>query len=600
MNGSRHEAITHVLALIAVAVILILAAAFVASSASAPSRKSQTAAACETINGQVYCGLGTGASLANTPGAPDNNAVISDNPEKEIISCPRGPIEVNYACSQEGKVGDTKTLLQNCRPGFEYTVNEVDKGILTVSIEPLLGGPSLEGCSVPPPRQCETGNAQAKWSANPQACRVIYCLGVNVAGGAKAGCFAAQGSKDEKLSEVAAKVRGNALGNLLAKLDTQEVDPAMTQLGISLEDSVVKAAFDNAETSIQQQIQKNDDAIRSIKEYAEGCGLVSCDAKEFSDTKAELTRLEQQNKDLSERIAGLAKTEVRLAPTPPERPTPPPETPPIVPPPPGPTTFPDLGGGPLGGAGGLGQLLQGLMKGLGGQQGQGSAPPPGNQNPQTPGTCTPQLVCTNNTLFSRNSQCVDVPMQQCPHGCTGNTCNQPPGAPTAQLSCQPQIADPGMTIAITWGCSAGISTASGFSTGGALSGATSTVVTAPPEGTNTVAFGLICTNQTLSSSASCTVQVTKPAIVLVANPDTVALNETSTIGWVTSGMEKCTVSSPDQLDFTERNASRTNINGVAETSPITETTDVFLTCTTLGGNIREATTTISVLGGGSE
>src|SRR3989344_8430897 len=418
MNGSRHEAITHVLALVAVAVVLILAAAFIASSVSAPSRSSQTAA--------------TSATTPTIGATAEDAAEITDNPQPVAANCPAlsASIIVRYGCYQKGKITDIKTLEQKCTPGFEYTVNE-SKGEITVTPEALPGGPSLAGCTVPPPPQCKTDGMSAKQSTSPAACRVIYCVGVDLTAGAKAGCFAAEGGSTEKVADVATKARETALGDLLSKLNAEEVDPAMTQLGISREDSVVKAAFDNAETSIQQQIQKNDDAIRSIKEYAEGCGLVTCEASasDLAAMRAEQSRLEQENKTLGERMSKLADAEKRLAPTPPERPTPPPETPPIVPPPPyNPNTFPgDLGGGPLGGGGGgLGQLLQGLMKGLGGQQGQGSAPPPGNQNPQTPGTCTPQLVCTNNTLYSRNSQCVDVPMQQCPHGCTGNACNQPP------------------------------------------------------------------------------------------------------------------------------------------------------------------------------
>jgi len=354
--------------------------------------------------------------------------------------------------------------------------------------------------------------------------------------------------------------------------------------------------------AFDEQITKQDAIVQQAKtDYEAAIDALARNpagaTSESVDTAEEqLRRAETQLRELNIQKNRLAAEQKTLVPIP--RPNP-------VPPGTDPGTrddiFSDLGGfgpggsGSLGGgAGGIGQLLQGLMKGLGGQQGQGGAPPPGNQNPQTPGTCAPQLVCTNNTLYSRNSQCVDVPMQQCPNGCSGNACAQTPGAPTAELSCQPQVADPGMTIAITWGCSAGVSTASGFSTGGALSGATSTAVSAPSGSTNTVAFGLVCSNQSLSSSASCTVQVAKPAIVLVANPDSVLLNDKATIGWVTSGMEKCTVSSPDQLDFTERNAARTNINGVAETSPITEMTEILLTCTTLGGNVREATSTISV------
>src|SRR3989344_5695409 len=152
-----------------------------------------------------------------------------------------------------------------------------------------------------------------------------------------------------------------------------------------------------------------------------------------------------------------------------------------------------------------------------------------------------------------------------------------------------------MTVAITWGCSEGVSVGSGFETGGNISGATSTVLTAPPTGANKVSFGLTCSNKGLSAPASCDVQVAKPAIVLVANPKEVKeFGDVSKIGWVTSSMKECVISSPQQADFTDRNATRTNVNGVAESSPITEVSDFVLTCTTLGGRTRHATPTVSV------
>src|SRR3989344_4475072 len=93
---------------------------------------------------------------------------------------------------------------------------------------------------------------------------------------------------------------------------------------------------------------------------------------------------------------------------------------------------------------------------------------------------------------------------------------------------------------------------SGFSTNEAISGSATTTLAAPPTATRTVNFGLTCINKGISSNASCTVQVAKPAIVLVANPKSVESGERASIGWVTASMKEngCVISSSNQPDFT--------------------------------------------------
>jgi hypothetical protein len=169
------------------------------------------------------------------------------------------------------------------------------------------------------------------------------------------------------------------------------------------------------------------------------------------------------------------------------------------------------------------------------------------------------------------------------------------GAPTATLSCQPKVADVGMTIGFSFSC--GNSTASagaGFDTNGALSG-TSTAIASAPSGATTATYTLTCVNLGVTASSQCTVQVGKASIVLVASPKKVHSGENSTIGWITAGMTSCVVSSPDQSDFTSRNAGITSVNGAATTSPITKTSVFYLNCDTIGGSSKQASTTIELL-----
>ena len=304
----------------------------------------------------------------------------------------------------------------------------------------------------------------------------------------------------------------------------------------------------------------------------------------------------------------------------------------------------------------LGSFTSGFMKGLTGMGGpsvnpQGQAPA-GNTTPQAPGTCSTSYVCGNNTLYYQQNNCVQQPMQQCQYGCSagatscspspqsqspygvgsnGQACPQPqtqpaasscttgtwqpqstngcsntswqcvPGTsggaqPVAQLSCQPQIADVGMSVAIAFGCqNATSAVGNGFDTSGSTSGSATAVIASPPVGANTANYALTCSNQTQqTASAQCSVQINKPTIVIVTNPSTVPSGSAATIGWVTTGMKSCVISSPNLPEFTAANVSNTSANGVATTPPLTTTANFLLHCQTLGGGIKDATTSLSV------
>lgn len=177
--------------------------------------------------------------------------------------------------------------------------------------------------------------------------------------------------------------------------------------------------------------------------------------------------------------------------------------------------------------------------------------------------------------------------------------------PTAQLSCQPLSAVSGSTVSFSYACAGGATdiAASGFPiTATTLSGNATTTIQKPAGG-NSVAYSLSCINKSVSpaatASAQCTVQVGNASIVLVATPDRVAQSETdttkkqSTIGWVTSGMQACTIADPDFSDWTSQQAGNTSVSGAATSPVITTTTTFTLTCTTLAGTT--ASSSVKVL-----
>lgn len=223
---------------------------------------------------------------------------------------------------------------------------------------------------------------------------------------------------------------------------------------------------------------------------------------------------------------------------------------------------------------------------------------------------TPPVGCTPNPQQNTCPAAPAQPTSGCANGswqpvrstlsngqqCTSNWQCVPSNAvqPTAELSCQPKIADAGMTIALSFACAnATDSTGYGFTTDNKTSGSTTTVLT-PPASSTAANFALSCTNQNLSARAECTVQIARPSIILVANPRVVRSGEGTTIGWITTGMKSCVVSSAQLPAFTTQNASNTSPNGMATISALTTDIDVQLSCTSLGGNVRTATTSVLI------
>ena len=177
--------------------------------------------------------------------------------------------------------------------------------------------------------------------------------------------------------------------------------------------------------------------------------------------------------------------------------------------------------------------------------------------------------------------------------CAANSAN----TPSATLSCQPQTANVGSLITISYSCAnATGSSGNGFSTSNQLSGSVTATVTTPSSDATSINYTLTCTNQKQAASAQCAVQVTQPSIVIVANPNAIAVGASSTIGWVTSGMQSCVVSSPDNSAFTSANALNLSINGIVQTPILTAPMTAVLTCQSTTGVTMRARAPISVGG----
>lgn len=236
------------------------------------------------------------------------------------------------------------------------------------------------------------------------------------------------------------------------------------------------------------------------------------------------------------------------------------------------------------------QLAQYQSAQYGGYSTAPTAPPPIQPTPCTPST---------------TQQCTSQPQQP-----AASTCNNGQWRPTyagscitswqcsnlgANLSCIPEVADVGTLLTLTYSCAQGTASGNGF-TASSSSGVATTTIATPPLGANTATYSLTCSNGTATSGAQCSVQVSQPNIVLVANPATVSAGNTSLLGWITTWMRSCIISAPADAAFTAQNASNTSVSGSVQTPALQRTTEFDLTCTTLSGNTRIASTTVMIPG----
>lgn len=485
-------------------------------------------------------------------------------------------------------------------------------------------------------------------------CKIRYCIPIGGSAGDGA-CIDTQGGVDEKQKLDPATIQNSLRGDLIASVmqDTppSEQSKILRELGVTQsEQAGLNSVYSEYKTIAQAEIQKNQNELDRLRQYIDSCS--DCSTSDLKPHQDRVAALEQKNAELAKRMEALKSAETSTV-TPPSRPPGAPGGPPLPPPDPRKQqTFPDPGpddsrsgggGNPLGA---LGSLLSNFAKGFARSGAGQGAPCPADPNayqqqqqqyqmelqqynlalqqynyqqerayyfggtppepPMAPVPCSPNPNANScpaappqpSTACSGSWRPVMTQQsngRQCPSSWQCVPSNATP--PTAELSCQPKVVDVGMTVALTFACANATGSTgggAGFDTNNETSGSRNVKIENPPSSASGINFGITCRNQNLTAKAECAVQIARPAIVLLANPRIVPSGELSRIGWVTSGMSSCIVSSPQMPGFTQQNANNTSVNGVATTSPITRDTTVVLTCQTLGGGTKAASTTITV------
>ncbi len=160
--------------------------------------------------------------------------------------------------------------------------------------------------------------------------------------------------------------------------------------------------------------------------------------------------------------------------------------------------------------------------------------------------------------------------------------------PTAQISCQPKIAESGMKVGIAFGCAnATRSEGGGFDTSGRLWGATEEQIPANlPNGT--MVYALKCSDGKRAVSASCSIAVMKPFMLLSGEGS----GEGAAVAWVTRGMDVCDISAPNNSELSATFVNPVPQSGAISMASVSADTEIALTCTTVGGVIKQLTTTV--------
>lgn len=158
---------------------------------------------------------------------------------------------------------------------------------------------------------------------------------------------------------------------------------------------------------------------------------------------------------------------------------------------------------------------------------------------------------------------------------------------TPTLICLPSVIDEGEEALIMWACRDGAHTATSdtIATDGKTVGA---VRVRPGEDTTYV---LTCENDIAdvdNTSAECHIDISKPALAIIATPSSVAQGGTVTLSWKTKDTESCFVTSE------AGNFERRGVEGDAVSPRLVRNTTFKLTCETITGVLEERSVTVGV------
>jgi len=159
---------------------------------------------------------------------------------------------------------------------------------------------------------------------------------------------------------------------------------------------------------------------------------------------------------------------------------------------------------------------------------------------------------------------------------------------TPTLICVPNIVDEGEEVIIMWACRDGAYKA----TSSNLATEDTTVGSVRVTPTVDTTYTLECVNNmddVDNTSASCEVEVAKPALAIIATPRSVSSGGTTAISWKTKDTNSCVVSSDNHRNFQKR-----GVEGEAVSPTLTTNTVFTVKCETVTGVIEERSVSVGV------
>lgn len=145
----------------------------------------------------------------------------------------------------------------------------------------------------------------------------------------------------------------------------------------------------------------------------------------------------------------------------------------------------------------------------------------------------------------------------------------------ASLTCSPSVvsADATSKVSISWQCPSGtVAVGSGFTTVGTLSGTINVSVSTT---SSSIRYGIACSGTKTPQTATCTVAVKHPAVVLIARPANLARGEGTKLEWKASDVTSCTLYAPPSAVLAKGSSS-----GSAQTLPLDASTRFRIRCET--------------------
>lgn len=149
-----------------------------------------------------------------------------------------------------------------------------------------------------------------------------------------------------------------------------------------------------------------------------------------------------------------------------------------------------------------------------------------------------------------------------------------PTAP-AMLTCSQSVVDGDASskVSISWKCPAGTTpVGSGFSTVGSVSGSITVSVSTTSA---SIRYGIACSGTKTPQTASCTVKVLHPSVLLVAKPSSIPNGTAAHLEWSAKDVTSCALYAPPTVLLTTGGAT-----GQATTLPLSQPTRFRIRCET--------------------